>query len=169
MRTALAAAVSLLLGASPSIPAAAQAGQSGQLVPSTDNVLLGLAAVPGIGVQATYVAPGRMYTREALFLGDVSRLTSSGSTQIAVLIGASLRIVGSLEVLGMTRPRRYDVHVGARIGPGLIFGFDEERPDRNQRFNLVFEPFVRYTIESRRLLYVEAGLARPNIRFGFKL
>lgn len=140
-----------------------------ELIPGGNNVLLGIAGYPGIGVQATYVAPGRMYTREAVFLADVSRFTSTGSSQIAVAIGASLRIVGSLEVLGMARPRTYDVHVGTRIGPGLRFGFDEDRPDRNQRFNLIFEPFVRLTIAPRRLVYFEAGLARPKIRVGIKI
>ena len=140
-----------------------------QLEPGGNNVLLGLAGYPGIGVQASYVAPGRMYTREAVFLGDVSRFTSTGSSQIAVVIGASLRIIGSLEVLGMARPRTYDVHIGTRIGPGLRFGFKEDRPDRNQRFNLIFEPFVRLTIAPRKLVYFEAGLARPKIRVGIKL
>lgn len=150
-------------------PSCAAQTATDELVPGGNNVLLGLAAYPGIGMQASYVAPGRMYTREAVFLGDVSRFTSTGSSQIAVVIGASLRIIGSLEVLGMTRPRSYDVHVGTRIGPGLRFGFDEDRPDRNQRFNLIFEPFVRLTIAPRRLVYFEAGLARPKIRVGLKL
>ena len=73
------------------------------------------------------------------------------------------------QVLLVARPRRFDVHFGARIGPGLLFRFDEDRPDRNQRFNLTFEPFIRYTLSRNRLFYVEAGVTRPHIRAGIKI
>lgn len=160
-----AAAFSILVA-----PAAiGQTRASNELQPAANNVLLGIGALPGIGMQATYIAAGQMYTREALFYADVSKLNPRGSTQVAVAIGASMRIVKSLEVLGLSRPRLYDVHLGVRIGPGLLFGFDEERADRNQRFNLVVEPFVRYTLSRRRLFYIEAGLSRPNVRIGTKL
>ncbi len=149
--------------------AGAQDDGRGYLVPDANNVLVAIAAGPGVGVEASYVAPGRMYTREATLLADISRFDSAGSSQVAVTIGGSWRIVGSLETLGMARPRRFDVHLGVRVGPGLLFRFNEERADRNQRFNLVFEPFIRYTLRGRRLLFAEAGLSRPKLRIGIKL
>jgi hypothetical protein len=152
----------------PALSVAAQ-GSKNELVAGSNNVLVGFATLPGIGVQATYVAPGRMYTREALLISDLSRLGSKRSSQVAVAIGGAIRIIGSLEVLGMARPRRYDIHAGVRIGPGLLFRFAEDKADRNRRFSLTFEPFVRYTISLKRLFYIEAGVTRPNIRLGFKL
>jgi hypothetical protein len=151
------------------LPASAQPTIPDELVVGGDNLLFGFGALPGVGLQAIYVAPGRMYTREALLLGNVVPRGREGSVQVAVTIGAALRVVGSLETFGMTRPQRYDVHVGVRVGPGLRFGFDEVRADRNQRFNLVFEPFIRYTRSVGRMVYVEAGLARPALRVGVLL
>lgn len=136
------------------------------LVVGGDNFLFGVGALPGVGLQGTYLAPGRMYTREALLFGSVVPRGSEGSVHVAVAIGGALRIVGALEAVGMSRPRRFDVHVGVRVGPGLRFGFEEVRADRNQRFNLVFEPFIRYTRDIGRRLYVEVGLARPSLRVG---
>ena len=161
-------ALALTLVLLPSFPANAQ-DSGNELVAGADNVLIGIAGLPGIGVEATYIAPGRMYTREAVLYADLSRFDSKASSQVAATIGASIRIVGALEVLGMARPRRYDVHVGVRIGPGLLFRFDEDKADRNQRFSLVLDPFVRYTLSLKRLVYVEAGVSRPNIRMGIKL
>lgn len=140
-----------------------------ELVPGGDNVLVGAGVLPGLGLQAVYIAAGRMYTREALLLGNVIPQRVDGSLHAAAAIGAAVRIVGSLETLGMARPRAYDIHVGIRLGPGLRFGFDEDRSDRNQRFSLLFEPFVRYTRHWRRMVYVEAGGARPTIRAGVKI
>src|SRR5690606_40465591 len=120
-------------------------------------------------LQGMYLAPGRMYTREALLMGSVLPRGSEGSVHVGVAIGGALRVVGALEALGMTRPRMFDVHVGLRVGPGLRFGFEELRADRNQRFNLVFEPFVRYTRNVGRMIYFEAGLARPALRVGVLL
>jgi len=151
------------------LQAIAQSNPPDELVVGGDNLLFGFGALPGVGLQAMYVAPGRMYTREALLLGDVVPRGRKGSVQFAVAIGAALRVVGSLETFGMTRPRMYDVHIGLRVGPGLRFGFEEVRADRNQRFHLVFEPFIRYTRSVGRMMYVEAGLARPALRVGVLL
>ena len=56
-----------------------------------------------------------------------------------------------------------NLDVGLRARPGLGFEAEETRAERNQRFRLLFAPFVRYV---RRVggvrLFGEVGLARPS-------
>lgn len=145
-------------------------GQDARPFPPENTFLVGIGALPGLGVQLGYVSPGRTYTREALLFGNVIP-RNSGSGYVAVAIGGTVRIIGVGEALGFIRPKVYDLDVGVRLGPALVFEFDESRDDKNQRFNIAAEPFVRLSrkIRSNRTWFAEAGLIRPGIRIGLWL
>ena len=145
-------------------------GQSRAL--GDDVLMLGIGAIPGLGIQAGYVAPRTLYTREALLYVDAKPFSGKeGSVQIAVVIGGSARIIGIAETLGAVGQRRFDLDFGLRLGPGLTFQFEQTRSSKNQRFSLAFEPFLRFSsvLGPRRHYYVEAGVIRPLIRAGVLL
>lgn len=134
-------------------------------------VQAGLGAVPGAGIQVAYLSLRSFYTREVVLYADVSPSFGGGegSVQPAASIGASLRILGTLRTVGNTVYGGYDVDVGLRLGPGLLFPFKESREAKNQRFSLFLEPFARLTrrLPSGRLFFAEAGVQRPLFRAGF--
>src|SRR5690606_7375522 len=68
-------------------PARAQDELHAALVVGTDNFLIGVGTLPGVGLQGMYLAPGRMYTREALLMGSVLPRGSEGSVHVGVAIG----------------------------------------------------------------------------------
>lgn len=159
--------IALLLGMVAPAPALAQESS----FPPSSTVMAGIGGLPGLGVAVGYVAPGRMYTREAMVFGDaiIPRRTGDGSAYVAVVIGGSLRFIGIGETLGFLPPKKYDIDVGLRIGPSLVFEFDESRADKNKRFNIAAEPFARFARKlgpRQRTFYVEGGLIRPTLRIG---
>ena len=136
------------------------------------SIQAGIGVLPGIGVQVGFIDQERMYTRDVVFQAHLQPglFENSGNVQISGVIGASLQIFGILETIGAIEPRTFDIHVGARIGPGLTFAFDESSLEKNQRFSLTLEPVARaiQTIGGR-FYYVEVGIVRPSIRFGMML
>ena len=155
----------LLFALTPVIPAAGQGGR----LPSLRQLQVGLGAVPGIGIQAGYVAPRSFYTIEGMLYTDAVPGFSGGegSVQVSAGIGAALRPLGILRTFGETN-YPYDLDVGLRFGPGLFFAFNETRVSKNQRFSLFLEPFVRFStrLASGRMVFAEAGIQRPLLRAG---
>ncbi len=135
-----------------------------------DIIQIGPAAIPNVGMQIGYVAAGPAFTREASgYIEVVPRFRSNREAlHVAAGLGAGVRIIGTLETLTLITPRAWDVHLGFRFGPGLVFAREETRGARNQRFSLFLEPFVRFitTIRGGTVYFLEVGIQRPAIRAG---
>ena len=130
---------------------------------------LGIGVLPGVGMQAAYIDQRRMYTRDAVFYGHVQPgfFENDGSVQVSGALGFSVRIIGILVTTGAISDRGYDIDIGARLGPGLTFGFSETPLEKNQRFSLTLEPTLRMIKEiGSRRYYLETGIVRPSIRMG---
>lgn len=134
---------------------------------------VGLGLIPGLGLEAGYVKPGSFFTVEGMLYvdGTPEFAGGQGNVQLALGLGGSVRALGVARALGGLENTPYDFDVGLRFGPGLFFATNQDRADKNRRFSLFLEPFLRLTTEParRRVLYVEAGLQRPLIRGGLWL
>ncbi|NND72139.1 MAG: hypothetical protein HKN43_11235 [Rhodothermales bacterium] len=133
------------------------------------GIQAGIGFLPGVGIQVAYFDAKRMYVRDVVFYTHLQPgiFENSGSLQISGSLGAAVRIIGILETIGAMSPRLFDVHLGARIGPGLTFAFDESSLEKNQRFSLTLEPLARFVQEvGGRRYYMELGIVRPSLRFG---
>jgi len=136
--------------------------------PMGKQVQVGAAGVPGVGLQVGYLAAQNFFTREINLVADLSSFRSNGDVQTALAIGGSVRIMGIGRTIGNAYYRGWDLDVGARIGPGLLFEFRESRADKNRRFSLFLEPFVRLVARpGATIFYVELGAQRPVLRAGF--
>lgn len=146
-------------------PAQAQAQPASQ-------VQLGVAGAPSVGLQFGFIPQRRFYNIETIshasyrppfFGGDHNLYFSAG-------FGASLRIMGVVDFV-RDDPTPYDVDVGLRLGPGLQFKPNETLADRNRRFFLFLEPFVRYAfqMEGGQILFAELGAQQPFLRVGIWL
>ena len=89
--------------------------------------------------------------------------------QLSGGIGGGIRILGIGRTIGNAGYTGYDFDAGLRVGPGLLFAFNETRFTKNTRFNLFIEPFFRFTKMRKggRVFFVELGLQRPILRAGF--
>ncbi|BBM68182.1 hypothetical protein RmaAA213_00280 [Rhodothermus marinus] len=129
----------------------------------------GLAAAPGLGVQLGYISPRSIYTLEGIFYLDTapSFAGGEGNTQLSLAFGSAFRITGLIRTMG-NAPILYDLDVGLRLGPGLLFTPGETRAQKNQQFGLFLEPFFRFVsaFGTRRFFFGEAGLHRPFFRAG---
>ena len=130
----------------------------------------GLAAVGGVGVQIGFVNAKDFVTREVTVLADLLTAVDpeSGNNQVVVTIGGALRLFGFERTIGNEAYRGYDVDLGFRIGPGLSFSTRETRSEKNKRFRLFLEPYVRISVSTRliKILFLEAGTTRPCVRLG---
>ena len=148
-------------------PVIAPQGLLGQ-VPLGGHLQTGPAGLPGLGFQVGYVAAQDFFTREITVVADLSSFRSDGNVHTAIAVGGAVRILGIARTIGNTDYRGFDLDLGVRVGPGLLFEFRESRAAKNRRFNLFLEPFVRWSTRARRaLLFVEAGVQRPVLRAGF--
>lgn len=143
---------------------AAQAGTSGRRYVQT-----GLAALPGIGLQAGYVGPRSFFTVEAMFYVDASPSfgDGEGSLQVSGGLGGAIRPLGVVRTIGNAN-YSYDFDLGLRFGPSLFFATNATRSDKNQQFSLFLDPFIRFAwrLGSGRIIYVEVGGQRPVLRAG---
>ena len=146
-------------------------GRQVQPAPRGPNLQLGLGLAPGAGLQLGYISAGGFYTREAIFNVDVSPSFwgGDGNIQFSAGFGGAIRILGIGRTIGNTRYNGYDIDVGMRVGPGLLFAFKETLSSKNQRFNLFLAPFTRLvkTLKGGRVLFAEIVIHRPVFRFGF--
>lgn len=149
-------------------PAAAQVLRT----PPARVLQVGVAALPGAGVVAGYVAPRGFYTIGAMIYADATPSFSGGegSLLLSLGLGGSIRPLGMARLIANAGNPGYDVDVGVRVGQSLFFPYGESSRKRNP-FSLFIEPFVRFesNLGRPRTLFVELGLQRPLLRGGFWL
>ena len=163
MRCRLFAALLMVLPALP--PAsAAQSGTAGRAF-----VQGALAGLPGLGAQTGYVGARSFLTTEALFYAGVTPILGSGerTLKVSLGLGGALRPLGVIRTIGGT-DYAFDVDLGLRFGPSLLFTTDPTRSSKNQQFSLFLDPFVRVVVRTRRgrLAFAEVGPLRPSVRAG---
>lgn len=132
------------------------------------HIQIGPAGVPGIGVQVGYLSAQNLFTRELNTVADLSSFGSHGDLQVTAALGGSVRLLGIARTIGKSYYRGWDVDLGLRIGPSLLFEFRESRASKNRRFNLFVEPFARVVASpGKTIFFAELGVQRPAIRGGF--
>lgn len=136
------------------------------------HVQLGAGVLPGIGVQAGYIAPRGFYTVEGILYVDGSPRFAGGegSVQVAGGLGGAIRILGILRTVGSPGYMGQDFDVGLRFGPSLFFTVGESSRGENP-FSLFLEPFLRATSNfgGDRIFFAEIGIQRPFLRAGIWL
>ena len=150
-------------------PAAAQ-GEGA--LPLQSQLQVGVGAIPGIGLEGGYVSPRSFFTVESILYVDASPpfAGGEGNLQLSLGLGGAIRTFSIARTLG--NPSTYaraDFDVGLRFGPALFFSTQETRADKNQRFRLFLEPYVRFAtrLQGGRVIFVSAGTQRPLLRAGF--
>ena len=132
-------------------------------------IQVGLAAVPGAGLVAGYVAPRGFYTVGAMLYADATPSFSGGegSLLVSLGLGGSIRPLGAARLIANAGDPGYDLDVGIRIGPSLFFPYGESSRKQNP-FSLFLEPFVRVesTLGGTRTMFLEVGIQRPIFRGG---
>lgn len=150
-------------------PAAAQPAVAP--VRNASLLQVGLGVLPGVGLEAGYLSPRSWYTREAILYVDSSPQFAGGegSVQVSAGIGAAIRILAITRLFSNAPYIGNDLDFGLRFGPGLFFAIDETPAEKNQRFSLFLEPFIRYTstFTGGQQFFAEAGVQRPFLRAGF--
>ena len=151
---------------------AAPVGAQNQSVgePFGARVQVGLSVLGGRGLQVGAVSARTLFTREVQLLTDLEPLVRDVDRQARVVLlpGVSLRLFGFERLVGGAGYRGFDLDTGFRAGPGLTFSSNETEADRNRRFELVLEPFLRITAAQNAGLawMVELGSTRPALRVG---
>lgn len=138
--------------------------------PFGTRIQAGLSVMGGRGLQLGVLSARTVFTREVLLLTDLEPLVRDVNRQARVVLlpGVSLRLFGFERLIGGAGYRGFDIDIGFRAGPGLTFSGNETEADRNRRFELVLEPFLRITAaQTPRLAWVvELGSTRPAFRAG---
>lgn len=133
---------------------------------------LGPGFFPDAGVQVGFVAPRGFYTTEGVLYVDATAPFSEERRRVRAtgVVGGAVRLVGIMNYF-REQALPYHVDLGLRLGPGLRFKARETRAEKNQRFRLVFEPFLRFTYAFERgfTVFTETGSARPYLRAGLWL
>ena len=158
--------VALLLSVAVPTETQAQIGVAAQR-----QLQMGLGGLPGAGVQVGYVTVRSFFTVESQFyIEGVPPSFGEGNVHFSAGFGGAIRLFGLSRLLGS--PAWYvdvfDVDLGLRLGPSLAFAENETPADRNQRFSLFLEPFLRIapSISEDWALYLEVGPQRPSLRLG---
>lgn len=142
-----------------------------RLEPTGSQIQATGATWGGNGLQLGIVSARSVFTREIIVLMDAEPVLRDVNRQARVVLlpGVSLRAFGFERLIGGAAYRGFDLNVGFRAGPGITFGSDESLADRNRRFELVLEPFIRITARQNHSLtwLVELGSTRPAARAGF--
>ncbi|NNE69130.1 MAG: hypothetical protein HKN29_02075 [Rhodothermales bacterium] len=140
------------------LPATAQ-------VPDRPYLIVGPALLPGVGLNITSVDVGRFVTREVAFAAGY-RSSRDGSVRTVATIGGAFRLIGARHTVLQTPRRSLDVDLGFRLGPAILFRFEETAIDKNKRFTLIGDPFLRVALQTSVLISAELGIHRPAIRLG---
>jgi len=134
------------------------------------HIQVAVGTLGGNGLQMGIVSARTVYTREVMVLADLDPLgrETDRRARIVLMPAISLRMFGFERLIGGAAYRGFDVDLGLRAGPGLSFDTDETVEERNRRFELVIEPFLRLTAAQVRQLawMLEIGSTRPALRFG---
>lgn len=158
---ALPALLTLLLAAAPVLA---------QPVQTTGKLQLGLGILPGLGAQVGYLSPGAFFVTEGMVFVDgvPPFLGGEGTVQVSVGGGGAIRTLGIARLFSEEGFEGYDVDFGARFGPALAFSTNETRAEKNQRFSLFFDPYLRFVtrFNERFTVFAEAGAQRPLVRGG---
>ena len=158
--------VVLLLGVAMPPQVRAQIGVAAQ-----PQLQVGLGGLPGAGVQIGYLTARSFFTVESVFYVEGTLPAfGEGNIHFSAGFGGAVRIFGLSRLLGSTAwyVNVYNVDLGLRIGPSLAFAQNETLADRNKRFSLFFEPFLRIapSVAEGWALFVEVGPQRPSVRLG---
>ncbi len=159
------------------LPSAAQDISEGETDPVSfiqapwgPQIQAALSSLGGNGLQIGLVSARTVYTREVMVLADLEPLfrTSGRRSRVVLMPAVSIRTLGFERLIGGAAYRGFDVDLGLRAGPGLTFDTDENFAERNRRFELVVEPFVRMTAArtSGWSWLLELGTTRPAMRLG---
>lgn len=128
-------------------------------------VAVGPALLPGIGLGITSVDVGRFVTREVAVAAGY-RSSRDGSVRTVAAIGGALRLLGARQTV-LALPRgALDLDIGFRLGPAILFRFEETAIDKGKRFTLIGDPFVRVAVRGSLLFSAELGIHRPALRLG---
>lgn len=151
--------------------ALALAASAAAQTPETDGTLqLGVGILPGLGAQVGYLRPGPFLVTEGIVFVDgvPGFLGGEGNVQVSLGAGAAVRTLGVARLFSEESFRGYDVDFGARFGPALTFRTSETRAEKNQRFSLFFDPYLRFVsrFNDRFVVFAEAGAQRPLVRGG---
>ena len=149
-----------------SVPAEAQIG-----VAPTPQLQVGLGGLPGGGVQLGYITARSFFTTEGfLYAEGTPPAFGEGALQVSAGFGGAVRLFGLSRLLGSTAwyAATFNLDLGLRLGPSLHFAEGETAADKNQRFSLFLEPFLRFAPGrgGRWALFFEAGTQRPYLRLG---
>ena len=128
----------------------------------------GLAAWPGIGIQATYLELRTVYSLETSVQMDYDPFVSRHTLHVGGSIGASLLPLNIWRTIGQA-DYGFDLDMGIRFGPRLVFVQNPTRADKNQQLGLFLDPFLRYrrySTSMARYWFVEIGATRPILRIG---
>ncbi len=141
-----------------------------QPVQTTGNLQLGVGILPGLGTQIAYLSPGAFFVTEGIVYVDgvPGVLGGEGTVQLSVGGGGAIRTLGIARLFSEEGFEGYDVDFGVRFGPALAFGTDETRAEKNRRFSLFFDPYLRFVtrLDRRLVVFAEAGSQRPLLRGG---
>lgn len=164
MRLALTLVLLLLLTGLDTNEANAQLASGGR-----GYLQAGVAVIPGVGLQASYVQPRPLYTMEGALYVDFSPSFAGGegSVQLSGGLGGALRIFGIMRALGDPASAGTDLDFGFRLGPALFFALGESSRSENP-FSLFMEPYGRFSTDlgNDRVGFIELGLQRPVLRAG---
>ena len=132
-----------------------------------DRFQLALAAWPGIGAQAGYIRPHTIYTLESVIYAEAQPRQRRSTLVVSGGVGAALRPLGVLRAIGQA-DYGFDVDLGVRFGPSLLFTAEATRADKNRQFSLFIDPFIRFSsrFSRGRIYFVEMGPLRPTLRVG---
>ena len=167
MRNAL-----LLLALVTSVPAAAQAPDRRAPLQSEVTVFLGGGLGPGVGGVAigSDTVLGLLLREVALYGDYVPRVTGgSGRLLSAVGIGGGLRALRLAAIVADEDVGRFDLDVGARIGPSFYTAFFEQTADGEARaFGIFFDGWARGTarLSPDAVVFAELGTQAPGLRGG---
>ena len=123
----------------------------------------GPAFLPGAGVAAGSVVVGRFVTREVWLSGSY-RSSASGSVRAIGTVGGAIRLLGARRTVLQLPVGVYDIDLGMRLGPSILFRFEETAIDKHKRFTLVAEPFLRVIADRGTPFSLEVGIHRPAVR-----
>ncbi len=130
---------------------------------------VGLAGWPGVGMQVNYVDLHTLYTLETALQADFDPFVSRHTLRVAGSVGAAILPLSIWRAIGQA-DYGYDLDLGVRFGPRLVFVENATRADKNKQFSLFIDPFLRFRRrmgQSGRFFYLEVGPVRPVFRAGF--
>lgn len=142
---------------------------------SAPRAYVGAGIAPGVGLVGSVSVPTLgVFTREATLYADIVPRVGGGSGRIvtAVGVGGSVQVSRALQAVQRRAPGRFDIDVGARVGPSFTSNpFEASAESRARAFSVMLDPFVRATTRASggRLLFAEVGRQTPAFRAGLGL